>query len=105
MDKTTPHEVSLGRVEKIPLGQGFCFVVDKEEIAIFRPRTGGIFAIANRCPHRQGPLCDGVLDPQRVVCPYHHHKFDIRTGEGSEMGEKVKIYKVREESGNIFLEI
>lgn len=102
----------LGPVEKIPVGQGFCFVIDhkiddkeKTEIAILRPRSGGLFAVSNRCPHRQGPLCEGVVDDRQVICPYHGHKFDIRTGEGSENGERVKVFQVREENGKVILKI
>ena len=98
------NEMNLGPVEKIPLGQGFCFVVGGEEIAVFRPRSGGLHAVQNRCPHRQGPLCEGVMDDRQVICPYHGHKFDIRTGAGSEAGEQVKVYRVREEDGEIRLE-
>jgi len=99
------NRIRLGSVDKIPVGQGFCFVVEGKEIAVFRPRTGGLLAVGNRCPHRNGPLCDGVIDDRRVVCPYHGHKFDLRTGEGSESGEKVKVYEVREENGEIVLDV
>lgn len=102
MDK---RHLSLGPVEKIPLGQGFCFVVDGEEIAVLRPRSGGLFAIQNRCPHRKGPLCEGVIDERRVICPYHGHKFDIHTGVGSEAGEQVVVYEVWEEKGEICLKV
>ena len=97
--------IKLGPLEKVPLGQGFCFVVGNEEVAVFRPRTGGLFAIQNRCPHRQGPLCEGVIGDKNVICPYHSHKFNLRTGEGSEPGEKVKVFKVQEKDGEILLEI
>lgn len=96
--------IKLGPVEKIPLGQGFCFVVDEKEIAVFRPRGGGLCAVANRCPHRQGPLAEGVIDDRQVICPYHGHKFDLKTGRGSEAGEEVRVYAVREEDGGIILE-
>ncbi|HKY64613.1 MAG TPA: Rieske 2Fe-2S domain-containing protein [bacterium] len=103
MDKTDALEI--GSLEKIPLGQGRCFVVGREEIAVFRTRSGGVFAIQNRCPHRQGPLCEGVIDDQRVVCPYHGHKFDIRTGAGSEAGESVKAFEVTESQGLLTIKI
>lgn len=97
--------VKLGSVEKIPLGQGFCFVVEGQEIAVFRPRDGGLCAVANRCPHRQGPLAEGVIDDRQVICPYHGHKFDMRTGSGSEAGESVRAYKAWEEDGKIVVEV
>ena len=95
--------IALGSVEKIPVGQGFCFVVGQTEIAVFRPRSGGLCAIYNRCPHRKGPLCEGVIDDRHVVCPYHGHKFDLRTGVGVEVGERVSSYEVKEENGEILV--
>ncbi len=99
------QKVSLGPLEKIPVGQGFCFIVANQEIAVFRPRCGGIFAIQNRCPHRNAPLADGLVDDRSVICPYHGHKFNLHTGVGSEQGEQVKAYPVQEENGEIILEI
>ncbi len=97
--------INLGSIEKIPLGQGHCFIVENEEIAVFRPRAGGLYAVQNRCPHRNGPLAEGVIDACHVICPYHGHKFDLQTGRGAEKGETVKIYEVKEESGEIILKL
>ncbi|MBI2340700.1 MAG: nitrite reductase (NAD(P)H) small subunit [Deltaproteobacteria bacterium] len=102
MDKKT---INLGFIEKIPLGQGFCFIVEKDEIAVFRPRSGGLYAIQNRCPHRRGPLAEGVCDAQTVICPYHGHKFCLQTGKGSEAGEEVRVFPAREEEGEILVDI
>src|SRR3990167_6509085 len=95
--------ISLGSIEKIPLGQGHCFIVGSEEIAVFRPRTGGLFAIGNKCPHRAGPLAEGVCDAQSVICPYHGRKYELHTGIGSEKGETVKTFEVKEENGEVLL--
>ncbi len=96
--------VKLGLAQQIPVGQGRCFIVDGLEIAVFRSRAGRVFAVSNRCPHRQGPLAEGVIGGNQVICPLHGHKFDLTTGKGSEMGECVKTYQVWEESGQIILE-
>lgn len=97
--------LNLGPITKIPLGQGACFVVGGEEIAVFRPRAGGLCAVQNHCPHRNAPLYEGVIDSTHVVCPYHGHKFDLHTGAGSQAGEKLKTYVVREEHGEIILKV
>lgn len=96
--------IRVGSIDKIPLGQGFCFIIEGQEIAIFRPRSGNLFAIQNRCPHRGGPLAEGVIDSCHVICPYHGHKFDLRNGKG-EAGESVKTFEVHEENGEIVLKI
>ncbi len=94
---------NLGEVNQIPIGQGRCFVVQGEEVAVFRTRSGGIFALENQCPHRKGPLSEGVIGDGKVICPLHGHKFDLATGKGVEPQECVKTFKAWEEHGEIFL--
>jgi nitrite reductase (NADH) small subunit len=96
--------MNLGSLEGIALGHGQCFVVKGEEIAVFRLRSGRLVAVNNRCPHRQGPLVDGLVGDTQIVCPLHGHKFDLITGKGNEAGECIKIYKVWEENGQLILE-
>jgi nitrite reductase (NADH) small subunit len=95
--------VNLGCIGKIPLGQGFCFIVGTEEIAIYRQRDGALFATQNRCPHKQGPLSEGLVGGGKVICPLHAHKFDLASGQGVEKGECVRTYPVREVNGEIHL--
>jgi nitrite reductase (NADH) small subunit len=97
--------INLGSIESIASGQGRCFIVGGEEIAVFRQRDGQLFATQNRCPHKQGPLSEGVAGGGKVICPLHSHKFDLQSGEGSEKGECVKVYAVREENGEILLSV
>ena len=99
----TPQTINLGSIEKIALGQGRCYIVGDQEVAVFRQRDGKLFATQNRCPHKQGPLSEGVAGGGKVICPLHSHKFNLETGEGSEKGECVKTYVVREQAGEILL--
>ena len=99
------NTINLGSVEGIAMGQGRCFIVGDEEIAVFRQRDGQLFATQNRCPHKQGPLSEGVAGGGKVICPLHSHKFDLQSGEGSEKGECVKVYAVRVENGEILLSV
>jgi nitrite reductase (NADH) small subunit len=101
----TLNSINLGSIEKIPLGQGRCFIVGSEEIAIFRQRDGRFFAVQNRCPHRQGPLAEGVIGGGKVICPLHSHKFNLETGHGSEPDECVKTFSVGEVAGEIHLSL
>jgi nitrite reductase (NADH) small subunit len=70
----------LGPVERIPIGEGRVFVVGDRELAVFRARDGRVFAAQASCPHRSGPLADGLLGGSTVVCPLHGFKFDLATG-------------------------
>jgi len=95
--------VNLGPVEKVPRGQGLCFIVGGREIAVFRQRDGRIFATENRCPHRQGPLSEGLLGSGKVICPLHAHTFDLASGAGPNPEECLQVYTVREEKGDLLL--
>jgi nitrite reductase (NADH) small subunit len=97
--------ISLGSVSRIPVGQGRCYVVGAEEIAVFRQRDGRLFATQNRCPHRQGPLSEGVIGGGRVICPLHSHRFDLKDGTGSEHGECLEVHRVKELDGEIVLSL
>jgi nitrite reductase (NADH) small subunit len=96
--------INLGSVEDIPIGQGRCFIIKDEEIAVFRSRNGKITAMDNKCPHRGGPLADGIIDEGKVICPLHGHKFNLKTGQGSEQQECVRIFSSWIEHSNIYLE-
>lgn len=95
--------IALGSVDHIPPGQGRCYIVGGEEIAVFRQRDGRLFGTQNRCPHKQGPLAEGLIGAGKVLCPLHAHKFDMQNGEGSEHGECLKVYSVCERDGEIIL--
>ncbi|MGI4895811.1 MAG: Rieske (2Fe-2S) protein, partial [Janthinobacterium lividum] len=62
-------------VEDIPFGEGRAYVVDGEQIAVFRHRSGKVNAVQARCPHAGGPLADGLIDERLVVCPLHLNTF------------------------------
>jgi nitrite reductase (NADH) small subunit len=83
----TAHAV--GTLDEIPIGEGRAFAVDGAEIAVFRLRDGSLRALAAVCPHRGGPLADGLMDGRVVVCPLHGHTYDLTTG--AETGGNVAV--------------
>jgi nitrite reductase (NADH) small subunit len=70
----------IGTVEEIPVGEGRAFAVDGTQVAVYRLRDGSLRALAAVCPHKGGPLADGLMDGRVVVCPLHGHTFDLITG-------------------------
>src|SRR3954469_23316608 len=74
-------EVTLGPITAIPEGEGRSYQVGPEQIAVFRARDGGVFATQAECPHRRGPLADGLLGGGTLICPLHSLKFDLKTGK------------------------
>ena len=106
MAKTiVPNQVYLGSAHAVPPNQGRCYVVGSLEIAVFRQRDGKIFATENLCPHRKGPLSEGLVGDGKVICPLHGHKFQFEDGAGSEPGECDRTYVVEETDGHLMLNL
>ena len=97
-------DVVLGPLDEVPVGEGRAFAVDGEQIAVFRLRDGSLRAIDAVCPHRGGPLADGLADDRVVVCPLHGHTFDMCTGvlaDSPTGGMSVRSYPVSAVDGTI----
>jgi nitrite reductase (NADH) small subunit len=95
----------LGRVEEIALGQGRCFKIGEIQIAVFRPRAGEMRAIGATCPHRAGPLAQGIVGRDIVICPFHGFKFSLANGRGLDNDLSVASYRVEVRGGDIFVEL
>lgn len=75
-----PTTYNLGSATQIPLGEGRRFEIGGATIAVFRSRQGRVFATQAECPHRGGPLADGLLGGDTLICPLHNFKFNLATG-------------------------
>jgi 3-phenylpropionate/trans-cinnamate dioxygenase ferredoxin subunit len=77
-----------------------------EALALFR-LDGGYYAIGNTCPHRGGPLSQGMLSGHEVTCPWHGARFDIRTGAVlcPPAQEGIKSYPVRVNGEDVEVEV
>lgn len=51
------------------------------EIALFKTSDGKVFALKNQCPHKHGPLSEGIVHGHAVTCPLHNWVIDLQTGE------------------------
>lgn len=51
------------------------------DIAVFRTAQDGVFALRDRCPHRGGPLSQGIVHGSRVTCPLHNWVMELASGE------------------------
>lgn len=100
-------EIPLGPVGDIPIGESRAYAVEDRQIAVFRLRDGSLRALDAVCPHRGGPLADGLADSRVVVCPLHGFTYDLATGEEvANGGESVAAYPVRADgTGTIWLRL
>jgi nitrite reductase (NADH) small subunit len=84
--------VTLGPLSAIPEGEGRTFDVGGTRVAVFRGRDGAVYATQAECPHKNGPLADGLLGSGTLICPLHSLKFDLSTGHSSSGDCSLRIY-------------
>ncbi len=97
--------VRVARIEDIPENDGLVVKAGDREVGLFLIE-GQVHAIDNICPHRQGPLAEGILDGKVISCPWHHWTFDVTTGLCTFHDQmKVDKFPVRVEDGEILLQI
>jgi nitrite reductase (NADH) small subunit len=105
-----PKETAWIRVtpcSSIPVREGRCVEISSRQVAIFHT-SEGFLAVENRCPHRSGPLADGIVSGTAVVCPLHAWKFDLCSGASinhPESSAALITYPTRIEDGIICVEL
>ncbi|MEL6465539.1 MAG: nitrite reductase small subunit NirD [Pseudomonadota bacterium] len=74
-------------------------------VAVFRTAGDEVFALENSCPHKQGPLSEGIVHGSAVTCPLHNWVISLETGlvQGNDEGQ-VATYPARLEGGRILLD-
>jgi len=74
-------------------------------VALFRTHDDRVFALDDRCPHKGGPLSEGIVHGTAVTCPLHNRVIDLASGEaqGADQG-RVATHAVRLEAGRILLD-
>ncbi len=97
--------IRVCRLDDIPrLGARRYVRGDGETIAIFRTATDGVFALADRCPHKGGPLSQGIVFGESVACPLHNWCIDLASGCAAAPDEgSVKRFAVRVVDGMVEL--
>jgi nitrite reductase (NADH) small subunit len=86
---------NLGPLTRLPVGEGRTFRIGTGYLAVFRTREDKVFATQATCPHKNGPLADGIIGTDQVICPLHAYKF--RLTDGAPLGnlcEALKTYPV-----------
>jgi nitrite reductase (NADH) small subunit len=92
-------------VADLPPGRAAEVVVSGQAIALFNV-AGAFHALAGRCPHRGGPLGQGILDGSRVSCPWHNYTFDVTTGENVVSADlRVARHEVKVDDGMVLVKV
>ncbi len=97
--------IDIGHLDEVPLRGARLVKTHVGCIAVFRTAKAEVYAATNSCPHKGGPLSEGIVHGQSVTCPLHNWVFDLNTGEaqGADDG-RITTYPVRLEDGRILLD-
>jgi nitrite reductase (NADH) small subunit len=103
---TTTTAYNLGPITQIPLGEGRVFTLGEQRIAVFRTRSDEVYATQAECPHRGGPLADGILGGTTLICPLHGRRYDLRTGAVLHGECPLRVYSVLvHDDGSLMLSV
>jgi nitrite reductase (NADH) small subunit len=77
-----------------------------DDVAVFRTHDDHVFALADKCPHRGGPLSQGIVHGGHVTCPLHDWQVELSTGQALAPDEGgTPCYAVKIEDGAVFVEL
>ena len=95
-------QISPGNARTLPVRGGDGQMI--HEIAIFHTSDNRFYALVNRCPHKAGPLSQGMVHGAAVTCPMHNWNISLKTGEalGADKG-CVPTIPLRVDAGRIYL--
>ncbi|MCV9943128.1 MULTISPECIES: nitrite reductase small subunit NirD [unclassified Rhizobium] len=96
--------IAIGDISDIPLRGARCVKTPQAKIAVFRTAENEVFAIEDHCPHKGGPLSQGIVHAKSVTCPLHNWVISLETGKalGADEGE-VRTIQVLNDDGRLFI--
>ena len=98
--------VEVGKIDDIPKQGARVVRTADYDIAVFRTVDDEIFALRDQCPHKGGPLSQGIVHDKRVACPLHDWKIHLDTGLAVAPDEGCAArFPVRVEDGVILLSL
>ncbi len=73
--------MNIGNIKDIPRLGARVVKTEQGDIAIFRTSDDKVFALADKCPHKNGPLSQGIVHGHTVTCPLHNWRINLADGE------------------------
>ena len=96
-----PEFVAVAEVNQVPLDRGLSVTVGDRAFALFNIE-GQFYALDGHCPHRGGPLGEGLTENGHVYCPLHGWEFDVKTGVCIDnAGKRVACFPARVLDGKV----
>ena len=100
-----PVWIDIGKLEDIPVRGARVVKTTRGCIAVFRTAGDEVFALNDRCPHKGGPLSQGIVHGRSVTCPLHNWVIALDTGEaqGADKGQ-VHTVPLKVQAGRLLLD-
>lgn len=96
--------IDIADIDDIPLRGARKIKTAVGCVALFRTGTQEVFAASDLCPHKGGPLSEGIIHDQSVTCPLHNWVFDLNTGQAKDEDGSIAIFPVQVRDGRILLD-
>ncbi len=94
----------VAKIDAIPVQEGRRVYFQSQEFALFNLGNGEFSVLDGHCPHKQGPLADGIIAGKAVFCPLHNWKISLKTGCAMTYGPgQVKTYPVKAVGKDIYV--
>ncbi len=99
--------IKVANLEDIPrLGSRVVKRTGSEDIAVFRTAEDKVFALHDKCPHKGGPLSQGIVHGEKVTCPLHGLNIGLANGQAIAPDEgHTPCVEVKTENGEVFLNL
>jgi len=106
MHMTVSRWVDIGALEDVPRRGARVVKTPLGCVAVFRTEDDEVYALDDRCPHKAGPLSQGIVHDRSVTCPLHNWVIDLASGQvkGPDEG-RVATVPLRSESGRLLLNV
>jgi len=106
MNAMTQTWMKVGTIGDIPRRGARCVKSGEMSIAVFRTADDRVFALEDKCPHKNGPLSQGIVHDGCVTCPLHNWVISLETGTalGADEGQTLS-FPVRLEEETIYLAV
>lgn len=96
--------IDIGHIDDIPLRGARKIKTRLGCVALFRTGAEEVFAASDTCPHKAGPLSEGIVHDQSITCPLHNWVFDLNTGQAQGEDGQIATYPVRIQEGRILID-
>lgn len=98
--------IEVTELTQIPVLGARVIKTREMDIAVFRSTNDKVYAIRDACPHKNGPLSQGIMHGTSVTCPLHNWKIDLTSGEALGPDEGcTNVFPAKVEDGKVFLQL